>query len=522
MAENPVVLLADAARALHGRADRVGAVQWAIESLQAFTGASFGAFVTVEDDGAFVEMLSGDAPRDLGQLIDMAVRLGGAEGGALVTVTVPSADGNRHGVVLLGDVPPASYDEATRITVLAVAAHLGVALDNLATVTRLTEREALQREMVHGLQEAVRPPVPSVDGVELGVHYLPADPSAPTGGDLYDWVVLPDGDLHLAVVDVVGKGVGATKEALSVTHALRLLAFEGYPLTRLVARAGELVTAQSPEVVATVVVARYRPATGALRIAGGGHPPPLIVSAAGKVREIVAPGIPIGWPGAGSDKVARVTLGRSDALLLYTDGLIESTKDILEGLDALHAAAAETARYPAAHLARALVDRALRGAERRDDTLALVLRRRAPLGADAAPRLGPFEHWFSPNPATVPLARHLMADWLEHLVIDEDERADLLLVASELCSNAVRHSSGAPTSLVLRARADADAVVIEVEDDGRGFDSPLTATEELPDSSAEQGRGIYLARALTDELVAFRRDGHTVVRAVKHAVLAAS
>ena len=151
-----------------------------------------------------------------------------------------------------------------------------------------------------------------------------------------------------------------------------------------------------------------------------------------------------------------------------------------------------------------------------------MLRRRAPLGADTAPRLGPFEHRFSPNPATVPLARHLMADWLEHLVRDEDERADLLLVAAELCSNAVRHSSGAPTSLVLRAHADADAVVIEVEDDGRGFDSPLTATEELPDASAEQGRGIYLARALTDELVAFRRDGHTVVRAVKRAVLAAS
>jgi serine phosphatase RsbU (regulator of sigma subunit)/anti-sigma regulatory factor (Ser/Thr protein kinase) len=521
MGANPVVLLADAARALHGRPDRHGKLQWATQTLHAFTGATFGAFITVADSGAFVEVLSGHGPPHLERLVDMAVRLGGAEGGALVTVTVPSADGSRHGVVLLGDVPPTAYDETTRIAVLALAAHLGVALDNLATVTRLTEREALQREMVHGLQEAVRPPVPTVEGVELGVHYLPADPSAPTGGDLYDWVVLPDGDLHLAVVDVAGKGVGATKEALSVTHALRLLAFEGFPLSRMVARAGELVTAQSPDLVATVVVARYRPATGALRVAGGGHPPPLVVSASGRVREITAPGIPIGWPGAGSDKVARVTLGRSDALVLYTDGLIESTKDILQGLDALRSAAAETARYPAAHLARALVDRALRGAERRDDTLALVLRRRAPLASDTLPRLGPFEHRFSPNPATVPIARHLMGDWLEHVVVDDEERADLLLVASELCSNAVRHSTGAPTSLVLRARADADAVVIEVEDDGSGFDIPLSDDGDLPDASAEQGRGIYLARALTDELDAFRRDGNTVVRAVKRAVLPA-
>jgi anti-sigma regulatory factor (Ser/Thr protein kinase) len=114
-----------------------------------------------------------------------------------------------------------------------------------------------------------------------------------------------------------------------------------------------------------------------------------------------------------------------------------------------------------------------------------------------------------------------MGDWLEHVVVDDEERADLLLVASELCSNAVRHSTGAPTSLVLRARADADAVVIEVEDDGSGFDIPLSDDGDLPDASAEQGRGIYLARALTDELDAFRRDGNTVVRAVKRAVLPA-
>jgi len=74
---------------------------------------------------------------------------------------------------------------------------------------------------------------------------------------------------------------------------------------------------------------------------------------------------------------------------------------------------------------------------------------------------------------------------------------------------------------VLRARAEADAVVIEVEDDGRGFASVFRDDDDLPDGSAEQGRGIYLARALTDELDAFRREGHTVVRAVKRAVLPA-
>jgi anti-sigma regulatory factor (Ser/Thr protein kinase) len=330
---------------------------------------------------------------------------------------------------------------------------------------------------------------------------------------------MPDGDIHLAVVDVMGKGVAATKSALAVTHALRLLALDGCTMDRLVARAGALVNSQSPDLVATVLVARYRPADGVVQLAGGGHPPALVVPAEGEVRLVSAPGVPIGWPGAGSTEVVSVTLGRRDALVLYTDGLIEATKDVLVGLDGLTAAAAQTSPYPAHHLARALVERALSGAERRDDSLALVLRRRTPPPPGSMAPLSPFEYRFSPTPATIPLSRHLLADWLEHLDLDDGERADLLLVASELCSNAVRHASGLPGSLFLRAWAEGDAVVVEVEDDGSGFEPTVFYDDDLPDPEAEQGRGLYVVEALADELSVSRSDDHTVVRAVRRAVL---
>jgi anti-sigma regulatory factor (Ser/Thr protein kinase) len=203
--------------------------------------------------------------------------------------------------------------------------------------------------------------------------------------------------------------------------------------------------------------------------------------------------------------------------VLYTDGLIEATKDILSGLERITRAAAETAQYPAPHLARALVERSLSGAMRRDDSLALVLRRRTPPASEPSAPLGAFEYAFSPSLATVPLARHLLGDWLEHLGIDDDERADLLLVASELCSNAIRHASGKPGALAMRAWADADAVVVEVEDDGAGME--LSHRMEDPDLEAEQGRGIYVVRALTDDLTVRRVDERTVVRAIRRAVL---
>jgi anti-sigma regulatory factor (Ser/Thr protein kinase) len=266
-----------------------------------------------------------------------------------------------------------------------------------------------------------------------------------------------------------------------------------------------------------VMVVRYSPSDGHVRLAGGGHPPALVISGTGEVRQVSAPGIPIGYPGAGTSHVVKLTLDRGETLVLYTDGLIEATKDILGGLERITRAAAETAKYPAPHLARALVERSLSGAMRRDDSLALVLRRRIPPETEPAPPLGPFEYRFSPSMATVPLARHLLDDWLEHLAIDDAERADLLLVASELCSNAVRHASGKPGALAVRAWAEADSVVVEVEDDGAGME--LSHRLEDPDLDAEQGRGLYVVRALTDDLTVQRVDERTVVRAIRRALL---
>jgi serine phosphatase RsbU (regulator of sigma subunit)/anti-sigma regulatory factor (Ser/Thr protein kinase) len=541
-----VEVLARAARAVHGTGEIAEKLEWVTREVRALTDASFAAFLGL---GARVDMVAasgvdaGEIDRFARPALTRLVRADAEAGRVLrsadldadrrhrrllqhlqlppeascLAVPVMGRDREPHGVLLLCHPEPEIFGPEEEAGAVALADHLGVAFDNLETMERLAELQAVQREIVHQLQEAVQPPAVDAEAAELGVHYVSADPSSPTGGDLYDWLVLPDGDLHLAVVDVMGKGVGATKEAVSVCHALRLLTLEGYPMEELVARADTLTTAQSPDLVATVMVVRYSPTDGHVRLAGGGHPPALVISSAGDVRQVGAPGIPIGYPGAGTSEVVKLTLDRGDTLVLYTDGLIEATKDILTGLARITRAAAETAQYPAPHLARALVERSLAGAMRRDDSLALVLRRRVPPGSDPAPPLGAFEYRFSPSMATVPLARHLLGDWLEHMAVEDAERADLLLVASELCSNAVRHASGAPGALAVRAWADADALVVEVEDDGAGME--LSTRLEDPDLDAEQGRGLYVVRALTDDLTVRRVDGRTLVRAVRRAVL---
>jgi len=541
-------LVRAAASVIHGPERVERKLAWLCAAVVEASDATWSAYVQYADGRGSVRATNGVAPTDIegvaGVVVSRLLRsalagtpvlhlpdarrmgLGPSTAGEVIVVPVLAARGELYGGLLigLGPDPDGTADARATEIGLAFAAHVGVAFDNHETMRRLAELEAVQREVVDQLQEAVRPPTPVVDATELGVHYLAADPHAPTGGDLYDWQVLPDGDLHLVVVDVLGKGVGATKDALAVTHTLRILVLDGCPIDRLVERADELLLAQSPELVATLMIGRYRPTTGDLVLAGGGHPPALVIRRGGAVEEVSAPGIPIGWPGAGSTSVTKLTLDRSDTLLLYTDGLIEATKNVVEGLANLVTAAHQTATYPAPQLARALVDRTLAGANRRDDTLALVLRRRTAPAAEDEHRLGPFRYRFSPSAAAVPLARHLLGDWLSRQPLDPDAIGDLLLVASELCANAVRAATRQPGAVVLRAWTEGDAVFLETEDEGGSaaeFPDPGSGPT-VPDPDAEAGRGLYLVRALTDDVSVEIEGTRTTVRCLKRAVVAAT
>ncbi|MGH9153584.1 MAG: ATP-binding SpoIIE family protein phosphatase, partial [Acidimicrobiales bacterium] len=456
---------------------------------------------------------AGEEPPDVG----LAAALAGLE--RVLAVPVPGADAANRGVIVAAAAGAGRFTVEDEDGLAVLGCHLGVAVDNLEDRRALEELRATEQQMVNQLQAAVVPERPVVANTELGSFYSPADPGVATGGDLHDWIVLPDGDLHVAVVDVMGKGVAATKDALAVTHALRLLVLDGCPLDDVVRRADAIVTAQNPELVATLLVGRYRPATGELRLAGGGHPPAFVVQD-GRAREVTAPGVPIGWPGAGSGAVAEVTLGRTDSFVLYTDGLVEGTKDVVTGLASLRRFAEETAPYPAPQQARILVQRTLEGAARRDDSLALIVRRRMPPPRAGASALGPFEHRLSHSMAAVSVSRGLLREWLVRVPVDADAVHDLLLAATELCANAVEHATWQGDGVVLRARTEGADVVLDVEDDGGGLNWPMFGPEP-PDPRAEHGRGLWLVRTFTDEVTPETSGDRTRIRCVKRAVVAA-
>ena len=397
-------------------------------------------------------------------------------------------DGDEQVLVLVArDVTPAQEFEALR-----------------AEFGRLVEQEAARRLVVEQLQAAVVPAMPVVDGLELAVTYVASDPKEPTGGDLWDWHVLPSGELHLAVVDVLGHGVAATKSALAVVHTLRGLALDDTPLDAIVGRAAALLDKQDSELVATVVLGRLDPRSGVLRIVSGGHPPALVASADGTVRQVSALGGAIGWPGAGSDGVEEVQLAPGDVLLLYTDGLVEAGKDILSGLDNLSRELASVVSLPVADVTDELVRRALAGAERRDDTLALVVRRGdVPVTTATVPV--PTSSWsISTDLHEVSQLRREAVRWLA----DQGLAAgDLALVVAELLANAVR---AARSRVTLDLALTGGGLEVVVGDDGPGLRA--LPDDTAPEEDSETSRGLFLVRRLATDVQLLPVDVGTRIR----------
>nr|WP_234010644.1 PP2C family protein-serine/threonine phosphatase [Streptomyces sp. SPB074] len=249
----------------------------------------------------------------------------------------------------------------------------------LALYVQLEERDE-QLRRAHGqtlreLEDALRPPPVAVPGLEMAIHYAPADTDAPTGGDLYDWFRLPDGTVHITVVDALGHGVTSTRSALNVTHAVRTLALEGHPLGQIVARTDEILLPFDRELMATVQLVRIDPVTGLVRIANGSHPPALVARASGTTEYLEVRGRGIGYPLPGSERVREDALGPGDLLVLYTDGLTESRRDPRDGERRLALAAARHRGLPTEEVPGALAAEMHTVILHPDDTLALTVRR---------------------------------------------------------------------------------------------------------------------------------------------------
>jgi PAS domain S-box-containing protein len=239
---------------------------------------------------------------------------------------------------------------------------------------------AAKKEMAQKLQEGFLPPVlPDIPGVELVGTYRWGG-QGEVGGDFYDAFATGDGSWAVLIGDVCGKGPEAAVVTALARYTLRAVAMQSTKPSSVLATLNEAVRQQrSDRTFCTVCYARLRVREEGARLTlcCAGHPLPILLRADGTVEEAGTPGTLLGifaQPEL-SDRV--VDLGRGDALVLYTDGVIEErAPGAVFGKERLEAVIRSSAGLDANGIAQAIEQAVLsfRPDPTHDDIAILVVR----------------------------------------------------------------------------------------------------------------------------------------------------
>jgi serine phosphatase RsbU (regulator of sigma subunit) len=275
-----------------------------------------------------------------------------------------------QGVLSVAPRTDAGADPLDLEVLTAVGQQAGLALDR----ARLYEQSAgVATELQHSLL-AVAPPVD--ERFAVATVYRPGVEQLEVGGDWHDVFLAGDGVLSVVVGDVVGRGLAAASAMGQLRSAVRAVAGPDVGPARLLSRLDRFVEQVEAAGMATLAYAELDLASGAVRYACAGHPPPLLLRS-GAEPELLWEGrsTPLGaFVTARTRAESTLRLDPGDRLLLCTDGLFERRdRSLDDGLDLLCRAAAAFDGVPLEDAVHDLTELLLQDEQGRDDVCVLLL-----------------------------------------------------------------------------------------------------------------------------------------------------
>lgn len=360
-----------------------------------------------------------------------------------------------------------------------------------------------ERRVAQRFQKAALPrALPQVEGLTFSSFYRPGIDESQIGGDWYDALQLEDGRVMVSIGDVCGSGLDAAVAMANVRQVLRGVAQIHDDPSMMLDAADRALQAEHPTGLVTAFVGIFDRVTSSLTYATAGHPWPLLRAADGTVTELAAQGAPLGLPFKLDRVVRRTPMPVGSMLVLYTDGLTEATRNMLDGERRLREALEDPDVLTAPNVALAIHDAVLSDGARDDVAVMTVAH------VEKSARLA---HW-SFDVSDGEMARAVRKEVLDHLErggVSGDAKAAAELIFSELVGNVVRF---APRWADVTLDWAGDSPVLHVLDGGPGFHH----APKLPDSLlSEAGRGLFIVTKLTrDFKVAPRPNGGSHARAV--------
>jgi sigma-B regulation protein RsbU (phosphoserine phosphatase) len=208
----------------------------------------------------------------------------------------------------------------------AVASTAAVAIENARLHIAEVEQARLERELevARQLQTSLMPlEPPALPGFELAGLWRAA---REVGGDFYDFIPRANERVGIVIGDVTDKGVPAAFFMALARTTLRASLAGGVTSLAGLQQANRLISADSSSgMFVTLFYAELDPVSHVLSSINAGHMPPLHFRATEMdVVRLPRGGLPLGVEPEGRFTEGKVELQRGDALLLYTDGLLDA------------------------------------------------------------------------------------------------------------------------------------------------------------------------------------------------------
>jgi serine phosphatase RsbU (regulator of sigma subunit) len=201
---------------------------------------------------------------------------------------------------------------------VALAEQLGrraaVAVENSRLHTKL-------RGIAETLQTGLLPAeLPTIPGWEIASLYRPAATEfrVDVGGDFYE-IFEQDGAWFVIMGDVTGKGVTAASVTALMRHGARVAGRTEPDPVAILQRLDEALAEQPKRAMATAVCMHIR--DDVIRISSAGHPPAVIVSPDGRLRELPSPDAMLGAFNGIERHEQTLTATAGDLIVVYTDGV---------------------------------------------------------------------------------------------------------------------------------------------------------------------------------------------------------
>lgn len=228
---------------------------------------------------------------------------------------------------LQSDKPNAFPDDDAKF-LEALGQQVAVAVDSarLYRESLASQRMEQELEVAREIQTSFLPrKTPLVAGWSVGAAW---DSARQVGGDFYDFIRLPEKRWGIVMADVADKGVPAALFMAVTRTLIRSSALGGMPPGRppaqTLARANRILMQDTrSDMFVTAFYAIWHPESGLMEYASGGHNPPMLCQN-GCTRELRAEGIALGAIEDITLEQKSVLMQPGDALMLYTDGLIDA------------------------------------------------------------------------------------------------------------------------------------------------------------------------------------------------------